>query len=152
MIFELKLQSYLIEKLKQAGYPEESIVCEYNYKGLFQAADMAIIPYRADSPIALFEFKMLGDNEIHTYKRGLENLIRQSKKLNMEIPCYLVTNPADEREELTIYDVTSLIYSDSDFSVEAIKKCKINALPPYKVLLNNANAKIHSTNKKRKKK
>ena len=142
MICELQLQNILIEKLKTTGYPEESIVLEYNYKGLFQAADLAIVPYKAENPIALFEFKMLGDNNIQKFKKGLENLIKQSKKFPFEIPCFLVTNPPEEKEQLTIYDVTTLIYSNQDFNMSTIEKCKIASLPPYKTLLNNANAKI----------
>ena len=138
---EKELQEFLIKKLREDGYPADSIIPEYRIDEY--RADIVVLDNDSDIPVLVIECKMVHNN--HSVDAAVGQLRRAYDRFDYPVRTYAAVFKGGQNFDL--YDFTRKIKDNSI----PIEKCLLSEFPPYEVLKKEKKSKLVAAQKKRRK-
>ena len=138
---ERQLELFVLQELKNAGYPDDSIVTNWRHNNNF--FDIVIVDKSTDIPLMIIECKPIRS------QNGLEDVVdklcRYSAKL--DYPVRICAAISTLEDKFDFYDFTDKL-KDPNLP---ISECGPTHIPSYALIKSGAKSKLITAQKKRKK-
>ena len=139
---ERQLELLVLQELKKAGYPEDSIVTDWRYRN--NIFDFVIVDKTTDIPLMIIECKHV--NNQHSLDAVANQLRRYSDSLDYPVRTCAAVSTGESKFDF--YDFTEKI-KNPDLP---ISECGPTDIPSYNLIKTGVKSKLITAQKKRKKK